>query len=119
MSYSKWQTHKCPADLLDGVILISEAETELEEYFRETERRYDDEDMSSIAVPQPKSDPEKLSKKYPRAAAWLEANGYAESDSWWKNRAGDKARGFIEKNILSDYSEVLSTMQKEANKLLH
>lgn len=96
---------------IEGLKEIEAAIAEHDKYHRDFNRRMENENLSSIGIPQPKSDITALKAKYPRAVAYLMADGYSNAANDSKVSAGEKAV----KRIVNgeDYTAAIADMEAE------
>ena len=101
-----------PENLIEGLRELNAAYADVARYYYESDKMMNDEYNDGVHPPKPiKIDPEELAEKYPRAAAYVKADGWADADNYAKSGAGEKAR----KRILAgeDYEKVIEEMEAE------
>ena len=96
---------------IEGLKEIRDCENAWANWYREFNRRMEDENLSSFIPASPKVKVEDLKKKYPRAAAYLKAEYAWYSNNYEISAIGKRAR----KRILDgeDYKIVMADMEKE------
>lgn len=99
-------------EAIEGLAEIKNAIYERNNYRIAFEKMMDDEYNDGVFPPKaPKSNPDELMKKYPRAAAYITAEGWTYSTHFVKSSAGRKA---LERIINGeDYEAALRDMDKE------
>lgn len=96
---------------IEGLAELKKAINAEYAYYREFNRRMEDEALSSFAPAPPKVKAADLKAKYPRAAAYLKAENWTMAGHYAKGAAGQKAVS----RILSgeDYIKVIADMEAE------
>ena len=108
---AKEKTAKEREDKIKAIEELRTAIAEWEEYHYQNEKRFDNAMTSSFGIAKPKSNVTELRAKYPRATAYLIADGWIFARNYAKSAAGKKA---LEKIINGENHEiVISEMKKE------
>lgn len=100
---------------IEGLEEIRHAKYQLSEWRKKNNASIDRGD--SVYVPRPKVDVDALEKQYPRAAAYLLAEGYRFSANYNKSAAGEKAMERIING--EDHETVISEMESEWSEYAH
>ena len=97
-------------ELIPGLGELQELVSAWSEYHEQQQRRYDNEQLSSISVRPPERKIEDVAAKYPVAVAYLKAKSYANASHHVKSSAGTKAMEKIENG--GDYKVAIAEMEK-------
>lgn len=96
---------------IEGLEELQDARNAEANYHHEVNRRFEDEALSSIMPARPKVSAKDVAAKYPRAAAYVKAEGWTYASNYAKNAAGRKA---VERILEGeDYAQVLAEMDAE------
>ena len=98
-------------DSIEGLKEIVAAKEADRKWWRAFNRAMDDENNDGVNIPvAPKYDFEAAYKKYPKAAAYLKAQGLADSSNYDLSAIGRKA---VEGILYGDWKEAIETMNAE------
>jgi hypothetical protein len=96
---------------IEGLEELQKAIADEENYHYQIERRFENESLSSFGIAKPATSSKDLAVRYPRAAAYLKADKWSDSENINKRSAGKKA---LEKIINGeDHEKVLADMEAE------
>ena len=96
-----------PNNVIEGYTEIKAAYADVARYFRDLEKSYE----TSIGPNPIAVQPEDVEKKYPKAAAYVEAEKYSKADNYDKANAGKKA---MERIVAGEnYETVIAEMKAE------
>ncbi len=99
------------AEKIKGLNELENAINAWSNYYRERERRWEDEALSSFLPAEPEADIEELKAKYPRAAAYIRAENYRYASHYAKAAAGKRAMERITAG--EDHDMVIAEMEAE------
>lgn len=107
--------HQAKEDAIEGLRELQGARYAWEDYRQRWNKQFDNENTRYVA--RPKSNPEELAQKYPRAAAYLLAQSYSGAGNYAKASAGRKAA----ERILNGepHEKVIAEMEKEWEDAAH
>lgn len=97
-------------DSIEGLQIFRDTLNDIENWHAEFQKSFDD--VDSLGVHQrPQHDLVELKQKYPRAAAYLQAESWEYAENYVKSAAGRKAKGKIING--KDYIEAIEDMKAE------
>lgn len=105
------EDRKAKIAAIEGLAELQAARDAEANYHYEVNRRFENEALSSMLPARPEVSASEVSAKYPRAAAYVKAEGWTHANNYAKNAAGRKA---LERIINGeDHEQVLAEMEAE------
>ncbi len=96
---------------IEGLEYLAQLADQWKEYYAKTEKAYETECLEAYLPKKPSETMEEANSRYPRAAAYRQAEKYANAANYHKSAAGIRAKERIEDS--EDYMQVIKDMEDD------